>query len=141
MRRLEDDDQTVGARLRVIVAPGVRLGPGKIALLQGIRDTGSISAAGRSVEMSYKRAWYLVEAMNGHFSEPLVESSRGGRTGGGARLTPLGEEVLRAFREMEALAEAAIAPTLRRLQARAGAPAEIPPAAPKEPFTDAPLPD
>ena len=132
---MEDDDQTVGPQLRVIVAPGVRLGPGKIALLQGIKDTGSISAAGRRIAMSYKRAWYLVDAMNGHFREPLVESTRGGRTGGGARLTPLGEDVLSAFREMEALTEAAIAPTLRRLQARAGVEMENSQPAPKEDFT------
>jgi molybdate transport system regulatory protein len=113
---MDDDDQTVGAQLRVIVAPGVRIGPGKAALLQGIKESGSISAAGRSVSMSYKRAWYLVEAMNGHFGEPLVIAVKGGRAGGGARLTPLGEEVLAAFREMEKRAQNAVRPVLRRLQ-------------------------
>jgi molybdate transport system regulatory protein len=108
----------VGAKLRVVVAPGVGIGPGKAALLQGIKETGSIAAAGRSIAMSYKRAWYLVEAMNGHFSRPLVEASKGGRAGGGAKLTPLGEDVLAAFREMEAATEAAIAPTLQRLRHR-----------------------
>lgn len=125
-RPLEDNDQRAGASLRIIIAPGVRFGPGKIELLQGIKDTGSIAAAGRTIDMSYKRAWYLVEAMNGHFAEPLVESTRGGRAGGGARLTSLGEEVLRAFREMEALTQEAVAPTLRALQIRAGVPLEIP---------------
>lgn len=115
---MDDDDQTVGPQLRVIVAPGVRIGPGKAALLQGIKETGSISAAGRAIGMSYKRAWYLVEAMNGHFDEPLVAASKGGRSGGGARLTPLGEEVLAAFHEMEALTHDAVAPVLRRLQSR-----------------------
>jgi molybdate transport system regulatory protein len=117
---VEDDDQIVGARLRVIVAPGIRLGPGKIELLQGIKDTGSIAAAGRRIDMSYKRAWYLVDAINGHFDEPLVEASRGGRAGGGAKLTPLGEDVLRAFREMEAATEQAVAPLLQRLRTRVG---------------------
>jgi len=69
--------------------------------------------------MSYKRAWYLVEAMNGHFATPLVEATRGGNKGGGAGLTPLGEEVLAAYREMEGLTSAAIAPVLRRLRRRA----------------------
>lgn len=120
MSGVEDDDQIVGARLRVIVAPGIRLGPGKIELLQGIKDTGSIAAAGRRIEMSYKRAWYLVDALNGHFREPLVEASRGGRAGGGARLTPLGEDLLKAFREMEAATEQAVAPLLHSLRVRVG---------------------
>lgn len=60
-------DQAIGARLRVVVAPGIRIGEGKAALLEGIKQTGSISAAGRRIGMSYKRAWYLVDAMNSHF--------------------------------------------------------------------------
>lgn len=107
---------TVGAKLRVVVAPGVGIGPGKAALLEGIKETGSISAAGRKIGMSYKRAWYLVEAMNSHFDRPLVEASKGGKTGGGAKLTPLGEDVLSAFREMEAATDKVIAPALRRLR-------------------------
>jgi molybdate transport system regulatory protein len=114
-------DQAVGARLRVVVAPGVRIGEGKAALLEGIKETGSISAAGRQIGMSYKRAWYLVEAMNGHFKAgPLVEATKGGRSGGGARLTTLGEDVLSAFREMEQLTDKAIAPVLRRLHRKTG---------------------
>jgi molybdate transport system regulatory protein len=93
----KSEDQKVGARLRVVVIPGVRIGAGKAALLEGIKHTGSISAAGRRIGMSYKRAWYLVEAMNSHFKAgPLVEATKGGRTGGGARLTALGEDVLSA---------------------------------------------
>jgi molybdate transport system regulatory protein len=105
-----------GARLRVIVVPGVGIGPGKAALLEAIKETGSISAAGRKIEMSYKRAWYLVDAMNGHFDRPLVETSKGGKSGGGAKLTQLGEDVLGTFREMEAATNKAIAPLLRRLR-------------------------
>jgi len=115
---MKEHDQTPGVQLRVIVAPGVRIGPGKIALLESIKETGSISAAGRRTNMSYKRAWYLVEAMNGHFDGPLVAASKGGRTGGGAWLTPLGEDVLAAFREMEAQAASSVAPVLKRLQKR-----------------------
>ena len=108
--------QTVGARLRVVIAPGIAIGPGKANLLQGIKETGSISAAGRRMKMSYKRAWYLVETLNSHFGKMLVEAVKGGSAGGGARLTPLGEEVLSAFREMETLTATAIAPVLKRLR-------------------------
>ena len=108
--------EKLGAKLQVVVEAGVRIGPGKADLLQGIKETGSISAAGRRIGMSYKRAWYLVEAMNGHFDRPLVAASKGGRSGGGARLTRLGEDVLSAFRDMEAATDKAIAPALRRLR-------------------------
>lgn len=66
--------------------------------------------------MSYKRAWSLVEALNEHFEEPLVTSTKGGRAGGGARLTPLGHEVLAAYREMERLSEQAIEKLMKRLK-------------------------
>jgi molybdate transport system regulatory protein len=103
-------------RLRVLICSEVAIGPGKAAILQGIRETGSISAAGRRMGMSYKRAWYLVYTLNHQFDKPLVEAVKGGRSGGGAKLTALGDEVLDAFREMEALAEKAIAPALKRLR-------------------------
>lgn len=77
------------------------LGPGKADLLERIRDTGSIAAAGRSMSMSYKRAWMLVEKMNAAFREPLIDSTRGGVRGGGARLTPTGAEVLANYRKLE----------------------------------------
>lgn len=103
-------------RLRVLLASDVAIGRGKADLLQGIKETGSIAAAGRSIDMSYKRAWYLVEAMNAHFDRPMVEASKGGKSGGGAKLTQLGEDVLSAFREMEAATDKAVAPVLRRLR-------------------------
>ncbi len=109
-------NEKVGAKLQVVVEPGVRFGPGKVHLLEGIKMTGSIAAAGRQIGMSYKRAWYLVEAMNHHFDRPLVEASKGGKSGGGAKLTQLGEDVLAAFREMEVAADKAIAPALLRLR-------------------------
>lgn len=88
-------------RLRVVFGDLVMLGPGKADLLEGIRETGSIAAAGRRMKMSYKRAWMLVETMNAAFAEPLVESARGGAQGGGARLTPAGEAVLASYRRLE----------------------------------------
>ncbi len=109
-------NEKLGAKLQIVVVPGVRFGPGKADLLEGIRETGSIAAAGRRMGMSYKRAWYLVEAMNGHFDLPLVEASKGGKSGGGARLTQLGEDVLNACREMQAETDKAVAPVLRRLR-------------------------
>lgn len=107
---------TFEVRLRLVIDKEVGIGPGKIGLLEGIKQTGSIAAAGRQLDMSYKRAWYLVEAMNAHFDRPLVEASKGGKSGGGATLTQLGEDVLSAFREMEAATDKAIAPVLRRLR-------------------------
>lgn len=95
------------------------LGPGKVDLLEHIRQTGSISAAGRQMKMSYKRAWTLVEAMNTTFHQPLVESARGGAGGGGARLTPAGEVVLTCYRALEATVAEAGAAQIATLQALA----------------------
>ena len=88
-------------RLRLVYGDGLKIGPGKADLLQGIAETGSISAAGRGMGMSYKRAWSLVEEMNAAFRMPLVISSRGGAKGGGAALTDTGQQVLTAFRHLE----------------------------------------
>lgn len=83
-------------RLRILF-DDTMVGPGKAELLDRIRDTGSIAAAGRQMGMSYKRAWMLVEEMNAAFRDPLVSSARGGAGGGGAQLTPAGHEVLRLY--------------------------------------------
>lgn len=87
-----------------MVGRGVGIGPGKAALLRAIRETRSISAAGRRYGMSYRRAWLLVEAMNALGATPLVVARRGGAGGGGAEVTPLGEEVLAAYEELQRLA-------------------------------------
>lgn len=91
-------------RLRVLLGAAIAIGPGKADLLDAIAVSGSISAAAKRMGMSYRRAWLLVDTMNRCFSGPLVASARGGTGGGGARLTPLGEEVLTRYREMEAKA-------------------------------------
>lgn len=88
-------------RIRLVFDDGLRVGPGKADLLELIAQKGSISAAGREMGMSYKRAWSLVDEMNAAFSQPLVLSSRGGAKGGGASLTPAGQTVLDAFRTLE----------------------------------------
>lgn len=117
-------NQTLGARLRIVLDTDIAIGPGRADILQGIKDTGSIAAAGRQMGMSYKRAWSLVEAINGSFESPLVLASRGGRAGGKTELTELGEDVLSAYRRMEQLTEAAIKPEMRKLRRalRANAP-------------------
>jgi molybdate transport system regulatory protein len=80
------------------------MGPGKAALLEAIAETGSISAAGRSMGMSYRKAWLLVRDMNMFFKDPLVDASKGGAKGGGARLTDMGHRVLARYRELETTA-------------------------------------
>lgn len=106
-----------GLRLRVILGDGAMLGPGKADLLELIAETGSISAAGRRMGMSYKRAWNLVETMNGDFRAPLVTRIRGGARGGGARLTEEGTEVLARYRSLEERARTAGADDIAALQA------------------------
>ncbi len=96
----------------------IAIGPGKADLLAAIAETGSIAAAGRRLDMSYRRAWLLVETMNRCFRSPLVEAAKGGARGGGARLSPLGAEVLERYRRMEALAEEAIAGEVKALRRR-----------------------
>src|SRR6516162_9403017 len=78
--------------LRLDFGPGRAIGHGKIWLLEAVRDHGSISAAGRSMGMSYRRAWLLVDALNRLFETPVVETKHGGSAGGGAELTPFGHQ-------------------------------------------------
>lgn len=94
-----------------------RLGPGKIALLEAIRTTGSISAAGRAHQMSYRRAWLLVEDLNKSFGEPLVKAHPGGAKGGGAALTQAGERVIALYRAAEEKMRAAAAEEIGDLEA------------------------
>ncbi len=100
---LPPSDRDPSIRLRIVFGADAMLGPGKADLLRHIAATGSIAAAGRRMAMSYKRAWGLVAELNAAFDPPLVVSVRGGATGGGARLTPAGAEVLQLYRALEAL--------------------------------------
>lgn len=104
-------------RLRIVFGANAMLGPGKVDLLQAIGETGSIAAAGRAMGMSYKRAWMLVEEMNAAFREPLVTSARGGAKGGGAIITPAGQEVLRHYRALEEITATAGAAPIAALAA------------------------
>ncbi|HTJ57422.1 MAG TPA: LysR family transcriptional regulator [Devosiaceae bacterium] len=108
------------SHLRVGVTEAFYLGPGRADLLELIAETGSISAAGKRMGMSYKRAWGLVQALNEGFGAPLVETSRGGATQGGALLTPAGAEVLRLYRHMEIVTREAIAADLAAVAALMG---------------------
>jgi len=98
---LSDGTRGPSLRIRIVFDEDAMLGPGKADLLERIRETGSIAAAGRAMSMSYKRAWMLVEDMNRAFRDPLVDSTRGGAKGGGARLTEAGETVLAHYRKLE----------------------------------------
>ena len=87
--------------LRIDLGPDQALGPGKIRLLEAIRKTGSISRAGRSLSMSYRRAWLLVDDMNRCFREPVIVTQPGGARGGGAALTPFGAVLIAKYRAIE----------------------------------------
>lgn len=101
---------------RLLLGEEIALGPGKADLLAAIAETGSISAAGRALDMSYRRAWLLVDTMNRCFREPLVISATGGARGGGAQLSPLGEQVLAHYRALAAELERAAAPHFTALK-------------------------
>lgn len=101
---MTDDPHAPQVKLRIVFGEAAMLGPGKVLLLEHIRDTGSISAAGRALGMSYKRAWSLVEEMNAAFRTPLVDRARGGAGGGGAVVTDAGLAVIAAYRGFEAAA-------------------------------------
>jgi molybdate transport system regulatory protein len=108
--------------LKVRFANDRALGPGKIRLLELIAETGSISAAGRAMTMSYRRAWLLIDELNRMFDEPLVASRLGGASGGGASLTPRGADVVRRYRAIEARATTAARVHLEALDRIAAAP-------------------
>jgi molybdate transport system regulatory protein len=104
-------------RIRIVFGQTEMIGPGKAELLERIDRCGSIAAAGREMNMSYKRAWELVGTLNAMFRAPLVDSTRGGPGGGGAVLTDAGREVLRLYRAFEGEAAGAGLAQLDALQA------------------------
>ena len=88
-------------RFRLDFAAGCSVGPGKIALLEHIERAGSLSQAARDLGMSYRRAWQLLSSLNASFREPVAATARGGRDGGGARLTRFGSELISLYRTFE----------------------------------------
>ena len=88
-------------RLRIVVGKDVAFGPGKAELLALVAETGSIGEAAKRMEMSYMRAWSLIQMMNENFEEPLIKTVRGGHERGGAELTEMGRRVLELYQSME----------------------------------------
>lgn len=93
--------QAAMVRPRVQIGESIAIGPGKIALLREVAAARSISGAARALGMTYKRAWLLIDTLNRGFGRPVVETSAGGRGGGGARLTPLGEALVSRYLALE----------------------------------------
>ncbi len=104
--------------LRLEVGDAVRLGPGKMRLLELIAQHGSISAAGRAMGMSYRHAWLLVDSLNSAFREPVVLTRAGGKADKRAEITPFGHSVITRFRAMQETARLALADDLRILESQ-----------------------
>ena len=102
--------------VRIDIDAGGRIGPGKIELLETIHRSGSISAAGRAMEMSYKRAWDLVDEINRICRQAAVERQTGGKNGGGAVLTPFGLSLVARYRRIERTATNAAREELQALR-------------------------
>jgi molybdate transport system regulatory protein len=102
-------------RFRIYRDDDVAIGPGKVALLEAVAETGSISAAARQLGMSYKRAWVLIDETNRAMVKPAVTTVAGGAGGGGAALTPVGAELIRRYRAVESAARVAAAPDIAAL--------------------------
>ena len=100
-------DPVLKIKLQLMCGEEIAMGPGKADLLDAIRVEGSISAGGRALGMSYRRAWMLVDTLNRCWSEAVVETSPGSSHGGGARVTPFGETILRQYRTLQQRVESA----------------------------------
>jgi len=109
-------DFTTHVSVRLDFGQITRLGPGKARLLELIAEHGSISAAGRAMGMSYRRAWLLVDSLNEAFREPVVQTRPGGKADKRAELTKFGLEVVARYRAIEATARRAIAQDLKFLE-------------------------
>src|SRR5277367_1148583 len=117
--------------LRIDLSDSAGLGPGKVRLLEHIAETGSISAAGRAMNMSYRRAWLLVNELNHLFKEPVAMTAHGGKTGGGAQLTEFGHRLVQRYRDMEHEAHLALSKHLSALRTSTAPQQRRPPTAPK----------
>ena len=124
----------VAVRLRIDLGPDCSIGPGKIALLEQIERSGSLSQAARILKMSYRRAWLLLEDLNRTLGQPVTTASIGGAGGGGAKITPFGRHVVAAFRGVEQAASTAAAQQLEWLL-HSGVAAAITPVAPRRAVT------
>jgi molybdate transport system regulatory protein len=106
-------------RFRIDFGEYSGVGPGKIGLLEAIRDAGSLSKGARNIGMSYRRAWLLVESLNQWFRDPVTVASRGGKDGGGMRVTEFGEGLIKDYRQLEqdfaTLAERRLQPVIAKV--------------------------
>jgi molybdate transport system regulatory protein len=102
-------------RLRFTVGDVIAVGPGKIALLEAIAETGSITAAAKRLDMSYRRAWMLLDELNRSLKQPAVDSVKGGQHGGGSEITRVGRQLIVLYRQIEAAAAAACQADMARL--------------------------
>ncbi|MFI4929670.1 MAG: winged helix-turn-helix domain-containing protein [Burkholderiales bacterium] len=102
-------------RMRVTDGDKIAVGPGKIALLEAIGSTGSITAAAKSLDMSYRRAWLLLDELNRSLEHPAVDSAKGGLQGGGSTLTDAGRQLIALYRRIEQRAETSCREDIARL--------------------------
>jgi molybdate transport system regulatory protein len=115
-----DEKSLPSLSVRIDLDAEERIGPGKILLLENIHELGSISAAGRAMDMSYKRAWDLVDEINRICRQPAVARQTGGKNGGGAELTPFGVSLVARYRKIERDAASAVRKELKALQTDIG---------------------
>lgn len=110
---------SIRIRPRIYIGKNIALGPGKIDLLEKVDQMRSISAAARALDMPYKKAWLLIESLNQGFGRPVVDTATGGKGGGGARLTPLGQALVSRYVALEQRINAASEAELQALLALA----------------------
>lgn len=116
MARTPTKGASLKPQVRLLLDDEIALGPGKADLLHAIEQTGSISAAGKKLGMSYRRTWLLVDTMNRCFKQPLVLTATGGSQGGGAQVTSLGLEILAEYRALQAEVLSVSDPYFQRLK-------------------------
>ena len=107
---------SIQPRVRMLWRNDIAIGPGKAELLELVGETGSISEAAKRMEMSYMRAWMLIQTMNGCFKTPVVLTVRGGQRGGGAELTDTGRMALQLYQEMEDASLRAVKSSWKKFQ-------------------------
>jgi molybdate transport system regulatory protein len=102
-------------RLRITTGDVIAVGPGKVALLEAIAQTGSITAAAKHLDMSYRRAWMLLDELNRALKKPAVDSAKGGQHGGGSEITDVGRQLIELYRRIELAAAQACQDDMSRL--------------------------
>ena len=114
--KLDNDNLEVGFRLWIKGKSGNFLGEGRVCLLEKIEETGSIREAASSLKMSYQKAWKLMDIMNHQSTEPLIEKTAGGKKGGGTRLTAVGKEWVKLYRQWKTACELSVKQNFEKLR-------------------------